>query len=74
MPTTSCRTSIERHILAVLHSRLRSSHRSSVMNGMLVPAETLVSIVYSSTLIAKCPYLDSQVNVVYFPTLMVKCP
>ena len=58
----------------MLHSRLRSSHRSSVMNGMLVPAETLVISVYSSSLIAKCPYLDSQVNVVYFPTLMVKCP
>ena len=56
----------------MLHSRLCSSHRSSVVNGMLVPAETLVTTVYSSTLIAKCPYFDSQVNVVYFPTLMVK--
>ena len=73
MPTTSCRTSIERHILAVLPSRLHSSHRSSVVNGMLVPAETLVTTVCLSTLMAMCPYLDSHVNVVYFSSLMVKC-
>jgi hypothetical protein len=70
----SCRISIERDILAVLHSRLRSSHCSSVVNGMLISAKTLVTTVESRTLFATCPYLDSHVNAVYFPTLMVKGP
>ena len=40
-PMASCRISIERDILAVLHSRLRSSHCSSVVNGMLISAKNI---------------------------------
>ena len=73
-PRASCRISIERDILAVLYYRLRSSHCSSVVDGMLIPAKTLVTTVNPQILIAMCPHSDSQVNGVHFPTLMVKGP